>query len=98
MRKVVRFSRIIAQDAIISETTMPAPCSFARRRNGKSVTPDIGATITGVSILTPPPRSIGASGKPAADERELHIILARYSEARPDAILHLQSCNRCCAR
>ena len=28
MRSVLRFSRIIAQEAIISETTMPAPSSL----------------------------------------------------------------------
>ena len=33
--------------AVISETTKPAPRSAARRRNGASVTPDIGAKITG---------------------------------------------------
>ncbi len=60
---VFRFSRIIAQEAIISETTMPAPSCLARRRNGRSVTPDIGARMTGVSIRTPPPRSIGGSSK-----------------------------------
>ena len=47
MRRVVRFSRTIAQEAIISETTSPAPCCLARRRNGRSVTPDIGARMTG---------------------------------------------------
>ncbi len=56
---VLRFSRIIAQEAIISDTTMPAPSCFASRRNGRSVTPDIGARMTGVSIRTPLPRSIG---------------------------------------
>ena len=55
---VLRFSRIIAQEAIISDTTMPPPSCLASRRNGRSVTPDIGARITGVSIRTPPPRSI----------------------------------------
>ena len=61
MRSVLRFSRIIAHEAIISDTTIPAPCCFASRRNGRSVTPDIGARITGVSMRTPPPRSIGGN-------------------------------------
>src|SRR6185312_15153513 len=42
-----RVSRIIASLAIISETTSPAPCRFTSRRNGRSVTPDIGARSTG---------------------------------------------------
>ena len=41
------------QDAIISETTSPAPCCLARRRNGRSVTPDMGARMTGRSSRTP---------------------------------------------
>ncbi len=32
--------------AVISETTRPAPSRATRRRNGASVTPDIGARIT----------------------------------------------------
>ncbi len=47
MRSVLRFSRTIAQDAIISDTTMAPPCSRTSRRNGRSVTPDIGASTTG---------------------------------------------------
>ena len=39
MRSVLRFSRTIAHEAIISLTTSPAPSSALRRRNGKSVTP-----------------------------------------------------------
>ena len=39
------------------------PCrrqaAWPARRNGRSVTPDIGARMTGVSIRTPLPRSIG---------------------------------------
>ena len=35
-----------ASDATISDTTMPAPPSQASRRNGTSVTPDMGARIT----------------------------------------------------
>jgi len=42
-----RVWRIIASLAIISETTSPAPSRFTRRRNGISVTPDIGARMTG---------------------------------------------------
>ena len=52
IRIVAWFSRIIAQEAIISETTNPAPCARASVRNGRSVTPDIGARITGVSMHT----------------------------------------------
>ncbi len=46
-----------------SSPTPPSrpPAARASRRNGRSVTPDIGARITGVSMRTPPPRSIGAS-------------------------------------
>ncbi len=40
---VCRFSRTIAWLAIISLTTMPAPRRRARRRKGRSETPDIGA-------------------------------------------------------
>jgi hypothetical protein len=49
---VFRFSRTIAQDAIISETTSGAPSDFASARNGKSVTPDNGAKITGTANST----------------------------------------------
>ena len=62
MRMVLRFSRTMAQEAIISETTSPAPSDFARARNGRSVTPESGARITGVSSVTargPVPRVIG---------------------------------------
>ena len=62
IRKVAWFSRTIAQDAIISETTIPVPSRFANRRNGRSVTPDIGARMTGVSMVTargPVPRTSG---------------------------------------
>ncbi len=52
MRSVAWFSRTIAQDAIISDTTMPVPSRLASRRNGRSVTPDIGARMTGVSRVT----------------------------------------------
>jgi hypothetical protein len=63
IRRVAWFSRTIAQDAIISDTTMPVPRRLARRRNGRSVTPDIGASTTGVSIVTalgPDPSVMGA--------------------------------------
>ncbi len=46
IRRVWRFSRIIAWLAIISDTTSPAPDFFTKRRNGISVTPDIGARMT----------------------------------------------------
>ena len=62
IRMVVRLTRTIAHDAIISDTTSPAPSERASLRNGRSVTPDIGATTTGVSIRTPPPRSM--QGRP----------------------------------
>ncbi len=67
MRSVLRFSRNIAQEAIISETTSPAPWARASRRNGRSVTPESGAMITGVSITTPPPRSMGSRLSPASE-------------------------------
>jgi hypothetical protein len=54
MRRDCRFCRIIASLAIISDTTSPAPLCFTRRRNGRSVTPDIGARITGSSSFTGP--------------------------------------------
>ena len=37
-----------AAQAVISDTTSPAPSDAARRRNGASVTPDIGASSTGL--------------------------------------------------
>jgi hypothetical protein len=40
--------------AVISETTNPAPRSAARRRNGASVIPDIGAKITGFGSVRLP--------------------------------------------
>src|SRR5215471_4855530 len=49
-----RVSRIIASLAIISETTSPAPRRLTRRRNGRSLTPDIGARITGSVNATDP--------------------------------------------
>jgi hypothetical protein len=36
-----------AAQAVISETTRPAPSAAAIRRNGASVMPDIGASNTG---------------------------------------------------
>ena len=50
-----------AAQAIISDTTSPAPSRAARRRNGASVTPDIGARNTGLARLTFPIAS-GADG------------------------------------
>ena len=49
-----RVSRIVAWLAIISDTTSAAPSRLTMRRNGRSVTPDIGARITGSSIETEP--------------------------------------------
>src|SRR5579871_3253311 len=40
--------------AVISETTRPAPSAEARRRNGASVTPDIGARKTRLATPIPP--------------------------------------------
>src|SRR4051812_8684544 len=40
--------------AVISETTRPAPSVAARRRNGASVTPDIGARKTRLAISISP--------------------------------------------
>src|SRR5207302_9933226 len=52
--KDCRVSRIAAWLAIISETTSAAPDCLTMRRNGRSVTPDIGARITASSTLTEP--------------------------------------------
>src|SRR5439155_20716279 len=49
-----RVSRIIAWLAIISLTVSPAPYRLTTRRNGRSVTPVIGARITGASIRIGP--------------------------------------------
>ena len=43
-----------AAQAVISEITSPAPSSAAMRRNGASVTPDIGARKTGLGSGTAP--------------------------------------------
>ena len=49
-----RVSRIAASLAIISDTTSAAPCPLTIRRNGRSVTPDIGARMTGsASVMEP---------------------------------------------
>jgi hypothetical protein len=40
--------------AVISETTSPAPSVAHRRRNGASVTPDIGARKTELETVIPP--------------------------------------------
>src|ERR1700754_4427538 len=46
--------------AVISETTSPAPKAAAKRRNGASVTPDIGASSTGVpTAISPIFRGLG---------------------------------------
>ena len=62
---VLRFSRTIAAEAIISDTTSPAPPRLTIRRNGMSVTPDIGARMTGSSKRTGP-MSIGRMRKASA--------------------------------
>ena len=49
---VLRLARIIAWLAIISETTRPVPHRLTRRRNGMSLTPDMGASTTGSSRQT----------------------------------------------
>ena len=54
MRRVWRFSRIIAWLAIISDTTRPQPARFTSRRNGRSDTPDMGARITGLASVMGP--------------------------------------------
>ena len=51
---VLRFSRTIAAEAIISDTTRPAPSRFTIWRKGMSVTPDMGARMTGSSMRTGP--------------------------------------------
>src|SRR6266436_39953 len=43
-----------AAHAVISDTTSPAPKRAASRRNGASVTPDIGARNTRLAMVTPP--------------------------------------------
>ncbi len=43
----MRLPSASAAQAVISETTRPAPKLAAMRRNGASVTPDIGAKTTG---------------------------------------------------
>src|SRR5215471_16645852 len=43
-----------AELAVISDTTSPAPSRAANRRYGASVTPDIGASTTGLGSLTLP--------------------------------------------
>ena len=50
----LRLPAASAAQAVISETTRPAPISAARRRKGASVTPDIGASTTGLASLTLP--------------------------------------------
>ena len=96
MRSVLRFSRIIAQEAIISETTMPAPVPWPARRNGRSVTPDIGARMTGVAMRTPPPRLMAGSliaavlqhivAEPVVAERHMLMIWANYRHTLASAI------------
>ena len=49
-----RTSRRIAALAIISVTTRPPPARRTARRNGKSVTPDIGARTAACAISTVP--------------------------------------------
>ena len=51
---VRRVKAIIALLAIISVTTKPAPSRSTTRRNGGSVTPDIGAKMTGCDTATGP--------------------------------------------
>ena len=82
MRKVAWFSRSMAQEAIISDTTIPVPSRLARRRNGRSVTPDIGARMTGVSMVTArgPPPSV-------SEGRSLPSIWANYASPCRIAII-----------
>ena len=54
MSSVLRFSRTIAAEAIISETTSPAPWASARRRMGASVMPAIGARNARFGKACPP--------------------------------------------
>ena len=55
-----RSPRTKPAQAVISETTSPAPSRSARRRNGASVIPDIGARITRFGTQTVPMDSGGA--------------------------------------
>ncbi len=86
MRRVVSFSRTIAHEAIISETTRPAPSLRTNRRNGRSVTPDMGARITGVSRTTPP-RSMGRSRGCVCTVISICLrIRQKYRSTRPCAM------------
>ncbi len=49
-----RDRRTISRLATISEKTSPAPYWRARRRNGWSLTPDMGARKTRFAVFTPP--------------------------------------------
>ena len=66
-----------AAHAVISEMTSPAPSDAASRRNGASVTPDIGASSTGLERATGPMEMfcMGASLAVAADE--VHNCITR---------------------
>ena len=54
LRMDARAARTISWLAIISDTTSPAPCPRTMSRKGRSVTPDIGARMTGSSMRTGP--------------------------------------------
>ena len=58
---VLSRARTMALDAIISETTSDTPQRFTNRRNGRSVTPDMGARTTGFSKDKSPNRKPMAS-------------------------------------
>src|ERR1700738_1916492 len=72
-----------ASDAVISEMTSPAPSAAACRRNGASVTPDMGASITRfgrtmLPIVRGPPRLWGVGGLATGAAHKLGAIIAAY--------------------
>ena len=62
MRKVLRAARTMALLAIISDTTQSMPKERTNRRNGRSVTPAIGANTTGVPNSSEPIRILVSFG------------------------------------
>src|SRR5258708_8944375 len=84
MGSACRVSRMAAWLAIISDTTSDAPRRFTMRRNGRSVTPDIGARITGSSIATEPRLMLIVYSKTGFAQN-----LGRYSNANVVAVQHL---------
>src|SRR5947209_18259556 len=72
-----------AADAVISEMTRPAPRAAAWRRNGASVTPDMGASITRLGrtmlpIASGPARLRGVGGLATESAHELGAVIFAY--------------------